>query len=277
MRDSKGPITSSALRKMMKKFEATGSFWRHVKEVATSSTANFCCHDSGANTKPGFFSHPFGANLFLILFCKINFGAGLKGAVSLDSWTFDKMISKFKAALVKFDITYPYGEKEDEYGKVAESARFSPELLIAEIGIQDYGEKENSDIAEHFSVSKDDFPVIKLLLKKHSPVRLILNKCLPEFDELAERFMAVDGQEQKQVILSEAKEVAAKLNPDEEKKSAEVYIKMMQKVIERGVGFIASERERVKNIKDGKITSAKKEEMQGRLNILHSFTVKDEL
>ncbi|GIY43755.1 endoplasmic reticulum resident protein 29 [Caerostris darwini] len=237
--------------------------------------------------------------VFLILFCKINFGAGLKGAVSLDSWTFDKMISKFKAALVKFDITYPYGEKEDEYGKVAESARFSPELLIAEIGIQDYGEKENSDIAERFSVSKDDFPVIKLFIEgksepipytgnikaddinsfiqKHSPVRLILNKCLPEFDELAERFMAVDGQEQKQVILSEAKEVAAKLNPDEEKKSADVYIKMMQKVIERGVGFIASERERVKNIKDGKITSAKKEEMQGRLNILHSFTVKDEL
>lgn len=46
------------------------------------------------------------------------------------------MVSKFKAALVKFDITYPYGEKEDEYGKVAESARFSPDLLIAEVGVQ---------------------------------------------------------------------------------------------------------------------------------------------
>lgn len=46
------------------------------------------------------------------------------------------MISKFKASLVKFDITYPYGEKEDEYGKVAESARFSPDLLISEVGVQ---------------------------------------------------------------------------------------------------------------------------------------------
>jgi len=78
-------------------------------------------------------------------------------------------------------------------------------------------------------------------------------------------------------ILSEAKELAEQFSVDSEKKSADVYIKMMQKVIERGPGFIASEKERVKNIKEGKITSAKKEEMQGRLNILHSFNVKDEL
>lgn len=49
---------------------------------------------------------------------------------------FFQMISKFKASLVKFDITYPYGEKEDEYGKVAESAHFSPDLLISEVGVQ---------------------------------------------------------------------------------------------------------------------------------------------
>ncbi|CAL1281643.1 unnamed protein product [Larinioides sclopetarius] len=237
--------------------------------------------------------------LFYVLLCKFDLSAGLKGAVSLDSWTFDKMISKFKASLVKFDITYPYGEKEDEYGKVAESARFSPDLMIAEIGVQDYGEKENSDIAERFGVSKDDFPVLKLFvegkdepitftgdfkadeiknfIKQHSYVRLVLNKCLPQFDELAEKFMAADRQDQKDVILSEAKQKVAEVSSAEEKKSADVYIKMMQKVIERGVGFIASEKERVKNIKEGKITTAKKEEMQGRLNILHSFSVKDEL
>lgn len=105
----------------------------------------------------------------------------------------------------------------------------------------------------------------------------MLDKCLPQFDELAERFIAATGKDKMEVILSEAKEAANEVSSDIEKKSADVYIKMMQKVIERGVGFIASEKERVKNIKDGKITTAKKEEMQGRLNILHSFAVKDEL
>ncbi|GFY38666.1 endoplasmic reticulum resident protein 29 [Trichonephila inaurata madagascariensis] len=210
-----------------------------------------------------------------------------------------EMISKFKATLVKFDITYPYGEKEDEYGKVAEAARFSPDLLISEVGIQDYGEQENSDIAERFGVSKDDFPVIKLFvegesepiaysgdikaddiknfIKKHSNVRLVLNKCLPKLDELAEKFMAASKYDERQAILSEANQIASGITSTEEIKYTDVYIKMMQKVLERGDGFIASEKERVKNIKDGKITAAKKEEMQGRLNILQSFIKKDEL
>lgn len=108
-------------------------------------------------------------------------------------------------------------------------------------------------------------------------VRLVMDKCLPQFDELAEKFMAAETKEQMESILSEAKELSNSMSEESEKKSADVYIKMMQKVIERGTGFIASERERVKNIKEGKITTAKKEEMQGRLNILHSFKLRDEL
>lgn len=108
-------------------------------------------------------------------------------------------------------------------------------------------------------------------------VRLVMDKCLPQFDELAEKFMAAETKEQMENILSEAKELSNSMSEESEKKSADVYIKMMQKVIERGTGFIASERERVKNIKEGKITTAKKEEMQGRLNILHSFKLRDEL
>lgn len=237
--------------------------------------------------------------LTLLLSAGVSFSSGLKGAISLDSFTFDKMLSKFKASLVKFDVTYPYGEKEDEYGKVAESARFSPDLLVAEVGVQDYGDKENSDLAERFDVKKDDFPVVKLFLegqkepltfsgdfkadelknfiKQHSSVRLVLDKCLQQFDELAEKFIEQRGKVEQINIMEQAEELSQSLRGEAEKKSAGVYIKMMQKVIERGPNFILSEMERVKNIKDGKITTAKKEEMQGRLNILQSFRTKDEL
>ena len=52
MRDGKGPITSSALNKMMKKFEVTGSLASSPKSGldATSQqplSNRCCCHDNG--------------------------------------------------------------------------------------------------------------------------------------------------------------------------------------------------------------------------------------
>lgn len=73
-------------------------------------------------------------------------------------------MSKFKATIVKFDIQYPYGDKQDEYGKLAQSLKGTDDVLVAEVGVQDYGDMENKDLADKFSVKKDDFPVVKLFL-----------------------------------------------------------------------------------------------------------------
>lgn len=84
------------------------------------------------------------------------------GCLDLDELTFDKILKKFSTVLVKFDIAYPYGDKHEAYAKVA--AEISPEngdFAVAVVGIKDYGKKENSKLAERFSVG-DKYPVIKL-------------------------------------------------------------------------------------------------------------------
>ena len=46
-----------------------------------------------------------------------------------------QIIPKFKAALVKFDEAYPYGEKHDEFKKVATETISQLDLLIGEVNI----------------------------------------------------------------------------------------------------------------------------------------------
>lgn len=179
--------------------------------------------------------------------------------------------------------------------KVAEVSRNSADLLVAEVGVQDYGDYENKDLADRYGVKKDDFPVVKLFLqndlsnpknfdqndnfnaetlkafiKQNSGLRLPLDACLEQFDVIAEEFVGTGNNQQRSALLEKAQKEAQSLS-EEDKKKADVYIKLMQRVIERGDTFIKSERERVKNILAGKITDKKKAEMQGRLNVLLSF------
>jgi len=215
----------------------------------------------------------------------------------LDSFTFDKVISKFQAVLVKFDTSYPYGEKQDEFVKFAAEVKSTPDLLVAEVGVKDYGEKDNEDLANKFKVTKDDFPAVRLFLNgnvdkpitfddkdfkmdnlkafvtKNTKIRMLLDQCLAEFDDIAVKFADAKKDVQKK-LLEEAKSKAGKLTKENEKKSAGIYVKLMEKAIERGNIFFDSERERVKNILSGKVTDAKKTELQGRVNILTSFLSK---
>lgn len=56
-----------------------------------------------------------------------------------------------------------------------------------------------------------------------------------------------------------------------ERKSAEVYVKVMRKIIEKGDDFLSSEVSRVDTLSKGKLAKEKKDEMERRLNILMSF------
>lgn len=157
------------------------------------------------------------------------------GCVQLTEYTFDKVISKFDATLVKFDVAFPYGEKHEAYAELAKDAKSIDELLIAEVGIKDYGERDNEEIAKRFGIKKDDYPVVKLFIKgskepltypekkefttdnlrhfvkEKSGIHLSLPGCLPQFDKIAFKFMKGKGEERKS-LLKKAENAAAGLD-----------------------------------------------------------------
>eukprot|EP01065_Artemidia_motanka_P035728 TRINITY_DN43622_c0_g1_i1.p1 TRINITY_DN43622_c0_g1~~TRINITY_DN43622_c0_g1_i1.p1 ORF type:complete len:259 (+),score=117.61 TRINITY_DN43622_c0_g1_i1:52-777(+) len=223
--------------------------------------------------------------------------AGAKrGVVTVDTFTFDKVVDGTRNVLVKFDKEYPYGEKEDEFkefGRMVAGLKGKADLLVGEVGIQDYGEdKYNEAVRDRFGVAKnvDDLPEFRLFkkgdvknpvvfkgqvkadalarfVKTEAGVWIGLPGCLETFDKLAERFLAGD----KQAVLKEAEAALEKVIQPDEQKSAKYYVSVMRKIADKGDAFVKSEVERLETLMDSKITDEKKEQFGQRLNILPSF------
>ncbi|XP_045172032.1 endoplasmic reticulum resident protein 29-like [Mercenaria mercenaria] len=242
-----------------------------------------------------------------VIFCffAVTFGENVKGTVQLNSGVFDKIVDKHKSVLVKFDETYPYGDKQETFKKVAESCISQKDLLIAEVQIADYGDKDNVDLAERFNVptNKDSLPVyllfqlgveqpirytgdnldaddIKKFVMKESGLWLGLPACLEQFDNLVKQFFQGTADE-KNKLIAQAEREAGALTTDKDKASADMYIKTMKKVLEKGISFVNSEIERLEKLRSGKLSDKKKEQIGDRLNILATFSIskdtKDEL
>ncbi|KAK3908947.1 Endoplasmic reticulum resident protein 29 [Frankliniella fusca] len=211
-----------------------------------------------------------------------------------------QVTGKFPVSIVKFDVAYPYGPKHDAFNKMAESAKSAPDVLVAEVGIKDYGDKENSDLAERFKIDKEQYPVVKLFVEGKDPIdfkestdegftadnliRFIransgkyigLPGCLEEFDKIASKFNAAKKENERKEYLREAQGLVGRIEKIEDRKTGEVYVKMMQRMLEKGEGFVDDEEKRLNKLISGKLSKEKKTDMGHRLNILRAF--RDEL
>jgi len=221
-------------------------------------------------------------------------GINCKGCTPLDTYSFEKIVPKFRASLIKFDVAYPYGEKHDEFGKVSEATRGVPDLLVGEINVKDYGEKDNSDLAEKYGVKTKDFPVIKLFrkgmpeplpytgdikadeiiqwVKSSTGIYVGLPGCIEQFDKIAQEFIKGSDKSKREELLKQAKDMAAKgFDSPKNTEHANIYLKLMEKILEKGDEFVQNEISRVENLQKTKISNDKKENLQKRLNILQSF------
>jgi len=221
------------------------------------------------------------------------------GMVNLDNSTFPRLVDGSRAVFVRFDREYPYGEKHDAWKALASSvAASSADALIANVGISTYGDKMNQDLAQKHGYKTagkdleyndmDKFPKFKLFkkgsvdgidydgpvttedlirfLKKEGGVHIGLAGTLQDFDEFAAQFKKGD----KPSILAKAEAKLAGLS-GEQKVSADQYIKVMKKLIEKS-DFVDVESKRLEKIANDKSVSPdKKETFKKRLNVLASF------
>lgn len=154
-------------------------------------------------------------------------------------------------------------------------------------------------------VDKEKYPIVKLFVKgKSEPFDFVApqdedftvdkirsfvklnNKdvyigapgCYEALDKLARVFSAEKNAAKRKELLLEAEELWDKAEGFQEQKSAEIYVKSMRKINEKGDQFIATERERINKILKGDVSKEKKQDFTVRLNILDSFAlVHDEL
>ncbi|XP_017077296.1 protein windbeutel [Drosophila eugracilis] len=219
------------------------------------------------------------------------------GCVDLDELNFQKTVERFPYALVKFDIAFPYGEKHEAFAAFSKSAhRVTKDLLIATVGIKDYGELENKALGDRYKVDDKNFPAIflfkgnaeeyiplpshmdvtldnlKAFVSGNTPLYIGPDGCLKEYSDALRNYANLPDEEQLKLIEKlEAKQ--EQLASPEEKQSAKAYLIYMNKIHELGYGFLEEENKRLQRLKAGKVSAAKKEELLRKLNILEAFRV----
>lgn len=219
------------------------------------------------------------------------------GCVDLDEMNFDKTIVRFPYALVKLDIAFPYGEKHEAFAEFSKAAHLvTDDLLVATVGIKDYGELENKALGERYQVDEKKFPGIFLFKGKvddyvqfpahldvtldnlksfvSSNTELYIGRdgCLKEFNDAVRQYANQEDARQLE-LLEQLQQWQQQLQRPEEQQSAKVYLVYMRKIQEIGYGFVEEETKRLLRLKAGKVTTEKKAELQRKLNILETFRV----
>lgn len=216
-----------------------------------------------------------------------------RGLLKLDNTTFDRIIDGSRGVFVRFDKEYSYGDEHDawkEYAKtVGESAA---DLLSCDVGVSEYGDKDNSDLAARFDIKSDDFPQYRLWPKGKAgttdPIKHIGEKTANAFlkfvQEKAGAWVGLSGQLKnfdafaKEVtggashaaVLAKAEAAIADVDP-KDADVAKYYVKVIKKIATE-TDFVTKETTRLtKMMDDGSVKAAKKEQFGRRLNALSSF------
>jgi len=179
-----------------------------------------------------------------------------------------------------------------EYEKVAATFRNEPDCVVANVDADHYKE-----ISKKHGVT--GFPTIKFFSKTNKGgdekyegareaqdfVNFLNEKCgtsrklggslsekagtVETLDELAVKFMSAANNERK-ALINKAEGVLASLS-EKAKKTADYYVKAMNRVAEKGEDFLTKEKERLTKMLSGSVAPDKADEFTVKINILSAF------
>ena len=214
-----------------------------------------------------------------------------RGILKLDNTTFDRLIDGGRNVIVRFDKEYSYGDEHDAWKEFAKTVgESSADMLVGDVGVSEYGDKDNSDLSERFKIGADDFPQFRLWTKgkdsTKEPVKFSGAKKSEEFMKFIQSnagvWVGLPGQVKELDSLAKefgsAKDKASiiakagKVKVDEkDADSAKYYTKVMTKAA-KDAEFVKKEVSRLtKMMDDGSVKADKKSQFGRRLNMLSSF------
>jgi len=232
-----------------------------------------------------------------------SFGEASTAVLELGSLTFNKTIQAFSFSLVMFIAE---GQRETfkykQFENVAQGLTNQKSILTSSVIIPGYGSPKNHDLAERFQLDQGKLPELILLSKSSLPGReavfqetrygsdfdmdqlrkfvqaktgawIVLAGCLSDFDELAQSFIrnSKSGKDRYKII-AETEKMIESLDGESNIQSGKMYLKIMKIMHdEEEKDFIQFEKSRIETIMNQSISVQKKEEFQGKLNILKSF------
>jgi len=212
----------------------------------------------------------------------------------LDNLTFDKALAmpgyRF---LVKFDKSFAYGEKEDEFKTLCKFGHLLPSFFIAEVPVQEHGDKQNNDLRERFQLEFSDFPAYYLFSEalkdglrytgevkaediadwlRRSSIKFPAIGTIAALDDLAKQWLKSGRSDE---LFEKAKTLAEQEHTADPK--AKVYIKTMDKIKAKGVEHVEAEIARVNRLAET-ASEHKKAQFKDKIQILNVFAaVRDEL
>merc|ERR1712098_669777 len=105
-------------------------------------------------------------------------------------------------------------------------------------------------------------PNVKKFLKDYSGVRLPRPGYVGQLDDVAEKFAKTLNINEREKLVENTITIKDNFSDDFLKSQSTVYLKYMQKVIEKGDEFLMTESTRLEKLKKEKISKEKKEDIE---------------
>jgi endoplasmic reticulum protein 29 len=180
------------------------------------------------------------------------------GVAHVNSKAFDKIIPRFKVALVKFDLVHSMGQMQKAFKTVADWSIDDDDMIVVEVCVEYKG--INNDLMERFELKKRELPMYMLFVRgRDKPLQYfgdILRaddiidfvqtksrlwfehpKFMEKYDNLVEEFFDAKPKN-RELLVEKAGNETVTIKDEVIKERALIYVDTMREILEHGDQYL---------------------------------------